>query len=145
LGDVQALFAVPARSLIAAFCLLTALLVMTGCDRGKYERLQPILSDDRFCEVWLSQQLHQLTDMWRQRYGLVVWCQGSAESAQAMNREWTGQGEIVVTVTLANGEESPSTDQAASAEMLLRTQLEKAVATARLADQYPKRQLRFVP
>ena len=143
--DVWALFPVVARGLIAACYLLPVSLVMTGCDRGVDRRLQPILSDDRLCEVWVAQQLHQLTDMWRQRYGLVVRCQGTAESAQVMNRQWTGQGEIVVTVTLANGEERPSKDQAASAEALLRTQMETAVGSGRLANQYPQRQLRFLP
>ena len=131
--------------LVLGLLAATSLFVSIGCGREREADASSVLSDDRLCELWVTQQMHQLTDMWRQRYGLVVSCQRTEASARSMNRPWTGQGEIGVTVTLANGERPPSVDEAASAESLLRGALESAVTAGRFVERYPKRQLRFLP
>ena len=129
---------------LTAFSLCAVLMAAAACKRDSTQDTKSILSDDRLCEVWVAQQIHQLTDMWRQRYGLVVWCQATEGSALALKRQWNGQGEITVTVTLANNEDQPLSDQVKAAESLLRSQLESAVLLGGLTERYPKRQLHFV-
>ena len=125
--------------LLAALSLWAAFFAASACLRVSDQDVRSILDDDRLCEIWVTQQMHQLTDMWRQRYGLVVWCQATEASARALKRQWTGQGQIAVTVTLANGEDQPLPDQATSAASLLRGQLEAAVLFGGLTDRYPER------
>jgi hypothetical protein len=130
---------------LAAIGLCTSLFVSTACARGGDRNPESVLSDDRLCELWVAQQIHQLTDVWRQRYGLLVACQATEESARSVNQPWAGQGEIVVTVTLANGEDQPSAEQGASAESLLRSALEGAAVRGGFEERYPKRRLQFLP
>lgn len=115
---------------LAAIGLCTSLFVVIACGRSENRTHESVLSDDRLCELWVAQQIHQLTDIWRQRYGLVVACQA---------------GEIVVTVTLANGEDLLSAEQATSAKSLLGSALEGAVVHGGFAERYPKRRLQFLP
>jgi hypothetical protein len=66
---------------------------------------EPVLSDDRVCEMWIAHNIRELTDLWARRYAVTVSCMSTKESAEAAGYHWSGEGEITVTVTLANAQD----------------------------------------
>lgn len=124
---------------LTTVCLASAL----GCARPPERESR--LSEDRLCEVSLSQQLHQVTDVWGRRYGVIVWCHASEAGAKAAGRTWQGKGEIIVTVSPANGETPLSQEQRHDAEATLQAILEAVVHREGWERLYPKRLLQVVP
>lgn len=106
---------------------------------------EPVLSDDRLCEMWVAHDLRSLTDLWARRYAITVWCMSTKESAEAAGYHWNGEGEITVTVTLANGQDALSARAESDAEGLLRAKLEGVCRRAGWTTRYPRRLLQFVP
>jgi hypothetical protein len=106
---------------------------------------EPVLSDDRVCEMWIAHSIRELTDLWARRYAVTVWCMSTKESAETAGYHWSGEGEITVTVTLANAQDALSARAEADAEGLLRAQLEGACRRTGWTTRYPRRLLQFVP
>lgn len=125
--------------------LLAVLLISTGCNSSRVTSAQTVLADDRLCELWVSHQIHQLTDMWRNRYGIIVSCQSTNSPARGQGSNSENAGQITVTVTLANGEEPPSGSVTADTQETLRRTLEAIVARQGWSSRYPKTVLQFLP
>ena len=80
---------------------------------------QPVMgsvssSSDEMCELLIGHRLHEIADLWTHRYAVKVLCQARQPPKQG---EQVKPGEIVVTVSPANGQ--PSVSEAA----LLRTKI----------------------
>jgi hypothetical protein len=140
---------------VATVAMVASALVLAACvDHGRPSasdaRLaassrEPALPDDRLCEMWVAHDLRSLTALWARRYAVTVWCMSTKESADAAGYHWGGQGEITVTVTLANGQEPLGARAGSDAENMLRAQLEGACRRAGWTTRYPRRSLQFVP
>lgn len=137
---------------VAMIAIVASSLVLSTCDRPSASdsplaasAREPVLPDDRLCEMWVAHDLRSLTALWARRYAVTVWCMSSKESAEAAGYHWNGQGEITVTVTLANGQEPLGARAGSDAEDMLRAQFEGACRRAGWTTRYPRRSLRFVP
>jgi hypothetical protein len=103
-----------------------------------------LLPDDRLCELWVGHALRQVTDLWRRRYAVTVSCQSPQPVDGASARQNSENGEIMVTVTLANGEPEQTPEEAGVAEKLLRSALESIVERQGWTDRYTMNRLQFL-
>ena len=106
---------------------------------------QVLLTDDQQCELWTMVQLRQLVDTWRTRYSVLAWCNGIEESARSRGRTWSGEGEIIVTITPANGQEPLEAWAVESVKSSVGAALNSLGKAEGWHERYPRRVLNFVP
>jgi hypothetical protein len=139
---------------VIATAMVTVALTCIACvDRAPSKALdvqspvsssEVVLSGDRLCEMWVAHDLRSLTDLWARRYAINVWCMSTKESADAAGYNWNGDGEITVTVTLANGQDALGARAGSDAEQLLRAKFEGACRRVGWTARYPRRLLQFI-
>lgn len=124
--------------------MVACILFVCAAACGGQPQVKAVRAQDRECEVVVSQQLHQVTDVWAKRYGIMVWCRSAGtEAAQAGGVQQ--EGEIAVTVSPANGQEETVHAELQRAEDLLKASLEGIVKRERWETKYSRRFLQAIP
>lgn len=99
-------------------------------------------SSDELCELLIGQRLHEVTDLWTYRYAVVVLCQSAQVSPQDRSIR---QGEIVVTVSAANGQPPVSEAGLLRTKDQLQVTFDVVVNQQGWSERYPKRTLQVIP
>ena len=115
------------RTCLPVVVALSVSLLSLAC---KPETGELFLGEDELCELYINGEFHEMLDLWAKRYGVNTLCLSPSADTE---------GEVVVTVAVANREDELTPDQRKEIENMASSLLEALVSRQGWSARYPKR------